>query len=132
MCVAGTRWVQTELLQKYPRANLRVYAVWFSMMPADSRAKWSPNLLTDSRVLHRWDEPRALGRWFALRTNAIKRQLAPGAAWGDGETLWDAYLLYGADARWDEAPASLIHWGRTIVAGRETLKADFEKLFGSN
>jgi len=23
----------------------------------------------------------------------------------------------------------LIHWGRTIVAGRETLKADFEKLF---
>ena len=131
MCVAGTRWVQTELLQKYPRANLRVYAVWFSMMPADSRAKWSANLLADSRVLHRWDEPKAVGTWFAPRTNAIKPQLAPGAAWGDGEILWDAYLLYGAAARWDEVPTSLIHWGRTIVAGRDTLKADFEKLFGT-
>ena len=131
MCVAGTRWVQTELLQKYPRANLRVYAVWFSMMPADSRAKWSANPLADSRVVHRWDEPKALGTWFAPRTNAIKTHLAPGAAWGDGEILWDAYLLYGADARWDEAPTSLIHWGRTIVAGRDTLKADFEKLFGT-
>ena len=124
--------MQTELLQKYPHANLRVYAVWFSMMPADSRTKWSANLLTDSRVLHRWDEPKALGTWFAPRTDAIAPQLAPGAAWGNGAILWDAYLLYGADARWDEAPASLIHWGRTIVAGRETLKADFEKLFGSN
>ena len=130
MCVAGTRWVQRELLQKYPRANLRVYAVWFSMMPADSRAKWSANLLPDSRVLHRWDESKTLGTWFAPLTNAIKPQLAPGAAWGDGEILWDAYLLYGADARWDAAPTSLIHWGRTIVAGRDTLKADFERLFG--
>ena len=131
MCVAGTRWVQTELLQKYPRADLRVYAVWFSMMPADSRAKWSANLLSDSRVWHRWDEPKILGTWFASRTAEMKSQLAPGGAWGNGEILWDAYLLYGADARWSQAPTRLIHWGRTIVAGRDTLKADFEELFGS-
>jgi hypothetical protein len=43
--------------------------------------------------------------------------------------MTDAYLLYRADARWDEAPTGLIHWGPTIVAGRETLKADFEKRF---
>ena len=36
-----------------------------------------------------------------------------------------------ADAKWDEAPTSLIHWGRTIVAGRETLRQDFERLFGA-
>ena len=45
--------------------------------------------------------------------------------------LWDAFLLYGPNARWDEAPTDLIHWGRTIVAGRETLKADFEQLFAA-
>ncbi len=131
MCVAGTRWVQTELLKKYPNANLRVYAVWFNMMPADSRSKWPAALLTDSRVIHRWDEGKVVGRWFAPRTSGMKPLLAPSSAWGDGEILWDAYLLYGADARWDDAPTGLINWGRTIVAGRETLKDDFDQLFGS-
>jgi hypothetical protein len=121
--------VQTELLDKYKNANLRVYAVWFNMMPADARTKWSSTLLHDARVSHRWDEGKVVGRWFAPRTAGIKAQLAAGSAWGDGDVLWDAYLLYGADARWDEAPSGLIHWGRTIVAGRETLKADFGKLF---
>ena len=131
MCVAGTRWVQTELLKKYPNANLRVYAVWFNMMPADSRSKWPAALLTDSRVTHWWDEGKVVGRWFAPRTAGIKPQLAPGSAWGDGEILWDAYLLYGTNARWDDAPTGVIHWGRTIVAGRESLKEDFEQSFGS-
>jgi hypothetical protein len=131
VCVAGTRWVQTELLQKYPTANLRVYAVWFKMMPNDSRAKWRPTLLTDSRVIHRWDEPKALGTWYAPRTAAIRPQLTADSKWGNGDVLWDAFLLYGPDSRWDDEPSSLIHWGRTIVAGRETLKADFETLFAS-
>lgn len=131
MCVAGTRWVQTQLLQKYPKANLRVYAVWFSMMPNDSRTKWPPNLLTDSRVTHRWDEPKAVGAWYGPRTSSIRPQLTPDSKWGEADVLWDAFLLYGPNARWDEAPTDLIHWGRTIVAGRETLKADFEKLFAS-
>ncbi len=131
MCVAGTRWVQSDLLKNYPQANLRVYAVWFNMMPADSRSKWSAALLTDNRVIHQWDEGKSVGRWFAPRTAGIMPQLATGSAWGNGEILWDAYLLYGAAARWDDAPTGLIHWGRTIVAGRETLKEDFGKLFGS-
>lgn len=129
--MAGTRWVQKELLEKYPHANLKVYAVWFSMMPKDSRDKWSPNLLTDSRVVHRWDEPKTVGTWFAPRTEAMRAQLSPESAWGKGDVLWDAYLLYGSDARWDESPSGLIHWGRTIVAGRDTLKTDFERVFGS-
>jgi hypothetical protein len=31
----------------------------------------------------------------------------------------------------DDAPTDLLHWGRTIVAGLETLKTDFEKLSSS-
>jgi len=123
--------VQTELLQKYPKANLRVYAVWFNMLANDSRSKWPPNLLTDARVIHRWDEPKTLGTWYGQRTSSIRLQLTPDSKWGDGEVLWDSFLLYGANARWDDVPTDLIHWGRTIVAGRETLKIDFEKLFTS-
>jgi hypothetical protein len=131
VCDAGTRWVQTELLEKYPAANLRVYAVWFNMMPNDSREKWPATLLTDSRVIHRWDEPKALGMWFAQRVEVMRPQLTSDSKWGNSEVLWDSFLLYGADSRWGEAPSDLIHWGRTIVASRATLKADFERLFAS-
>jgi hypothetical protein len=82
-------------------------------------------------VSHRWDEGKVVGRWFAPQAPGLKPQLASGSAWGDGDILWDAYLLFGADARWDEGPTGLIHWGRTIVAGRESLKDDFDKLFAA-
>ena len=127
--MAGTRWVQKELLDKYPRANLSVYAVWFNMMPADSRSKWPANLLTDARVIHRWDEAKAVGHWFGARTPTMQTQLTADSAWSGNEVLWDAYLLYASDARWDDVPTHLMHWGRTIVAGRESLRDDLAKLF---
>ena len=121
--------MQTELLQKYPTASLRVYAVWFNMLANDSRARWPTTLVNDARVVHRWDEPKAVGTWYAARAGLMRPQLTPGSKWGDGAVLWDSFLLYGADSHWDDAPTRLIHWGRTIVAGRETLRGDFEKLF---
>jgi hypothetical protein len=122
--------VQTELLSKYPKADLRVYAIWFNMYPGDARSKWPPSLLADSRVIHRWDEGKLVGAWYGRHTNEMRGQLAAGSSW-KGDILWDAYLFYGADAKWDEAPRPLIHWGRTIVAARETLRQDFERLIGA-
>ena len=96
------------------------------------RSKWPPNLLTDARVIHRWDEPKAVGLWYAPHTASIHGELAPGSQWRDGAILWDAYLLYGPDAKWADAPTTgLIRWGRTIVAGRDPLKDDFAKLFAT-
>jgi hypothetical protein len=112
--------VQNELLATYPKANLRAYAVWFNMFPGDAR------------VIHRWDEPKAVGLWYAPHTASIRRELATGSSWSDGAILWDAYLLYGPDGKWsDTLTTGLIHWGRTIVASRETLKDDFAKLFAA-
>ena len=108
------------MLATYPKANLRAYAVWFNMFPGDAR------------VIHRWDEPKAVGLWYAPHTASIRRELATGSSWSDGAILWDAYLLYGPDGKWsDTLTTGLIHWGRTIVASRETLKDDFAKLFAA-
>lgn len=120
--------MQRELLDTYPEPNLRVYAIWFNMMGGDSRSKWPANLLTDARVIHRWDEPKAVGLWFAPRMAAIRTQMAADSAWSGGDVLWDAYLLYGADAKWTDAPSNVVRWGRTIVAGLETLREDFSTL----
>lgn len=121
--------MQTELLAKYPKADLRVYAIWFDMFPGDARSKWPPSLLIDTRVTHRWDEGKLVGTWYGRHTNEITQRLSAGSSW-NGRILWDAYLFYGADATWNATPTNLIHWGRTIVAGRETLRQDFEQLFG--
>lgn len=50
---------------------------------------------------------------------------------GQPSCVYAVWFNNGSNARWNDAPTDLIHWGRTIVATRETLKADFEKLFGS-
>ena len=120
--------MQTQILTKYPGANLRVYAIWFNMFPGDARSKWPPDLLIDPRVTHRWDEAKTVGRWYGQQTSHMQRQLTPDSSW-NGEILWDSYVLYGSDARWDDVPTGVIHWGRTIVAARDTLRADAEKLF---
>ena len=121
--MAGTRWVQTDVLEKNRAADLRVYAVWFDMMPNDSREKWKASLLSDPRVSHYWDEPKSIGSWYAARIDSIRPKLTPDSKWGDGDVLWDAWLLYGRDATWAGVePTGLIEWGRTIVMSRDSLK----------
>lgn len=129
VCVAGTRWVQSHILEHYPKANLRVYAVWFNMFPGDARAKWPATLLTDPRVTHRWDEAKIVGTWYGRHKDVMRSRLTEDSNGTGGDVLWDSYLLYDATARWDDMPTGLNHWGRTIVAGRETLRADADRLF---
>ena len=131
MCVAAARWAQIQLLEEYPRANLSVFAVWFNMMPADSRTRWPASLLPDPRVVHLWDEAKTVGRWYAPRSSSLRAEFSEGSEWSGGEVLWDAYFLYAADATWDDAPTGLVRWGRTIIAGRDPLKRDIERLFGT-
>ncbi|MCI0485334.1 MAG: hypothetical protein L0229_01910 [Blastocatellia bacterium] len=80
--------------------------------------------MKDSRVIHLWDEARVTGRWFA-------KHMDPPAP---REVEWDAYFLYGPDARWDKPlPSPLISWGRTIMGTRKKLETDIQPLLeGSN
>jgi hypothetical protein len=122
--------VQTQLLDKYPNAPLRVYAVWFNMYPGDERSKWPASLLADGRVTHLWDEEKIVGRWYNERADSMRPSLTPESKW-NGQILWDSYLLYAPDATWDDAPTRLLRWGRTIVAAREALRRDFEAMFAT-
>jgi hypothetical protein len=112
--VAGARWVQNEILQKNPAAKLQVYAIWFNMYPGDAREQWSANLLTDPRVVHFWDEQKIVGTWFGKQH--------PEYLKGGQSAVWDAFILYGAEARWQESISHRLSMGRTIVAKREDLR----------
>lgn len=121
--------MQEELLAANTDADLRVYAVWFEMFPGDARQGWPSEVITNERVRHYWDEEKALGSWYGDRIGDMKSQLVPESRGvGDDAILWDAYLVYGPEARWAEVPTGLRRWGRTVIGTRESLRSAVESL----
>ena len=125
--MAGARWAQDELLAKNPRADVRVFVIWFRMYPGDTASKWPRELLTDRRVDHRWDEPKTAGRWFLTNLQSLHPSRG-----GDGvfpqrvDALWDSYLLFGRDATWNDTPSGVLSWGYTVMRTRAQLMNDFQ------
>ncbi|MCI0388015.1 MAG: hypothetical protein MOB07_04510 [Acidobacteria bacterium] len=70
--------------------------------------------MTDPRVVHFWDEQKVVGTWFGKHPDYNSLS--------NGQVLWDAFLLYGAESRWDAKPSHLVSTGQTIVAKREELR----------
>ena len=106
--------MRTEILDKYPAADLRVFVVWFSMLPSDFRLLVDHRVLADPRAANFWDERRVVGRWFA-------QQVAH-----DPGITWDAYFLYGPEARWESVPAPLVSSGGTVIGQRRELQRDLQ------
>jgi hypothetical protein len=114
--LAGARWVQTQLLAKLPSNQLRVYAVWLPMLGGDAREEWNGNTMPDPRVIHFWDGDTKVGQWFAEKVEGYRG------------VSWDAYYLYGPDAKWESVPSPLVEMGGTIYSERETLKMQLMRL----
>jgi hypothetical protein len=115
------------LLAKHPKADVRAFVIWFRMYPGDAYSKWPSQLLTDSRVEHRWDEPKAAGRWFLSNLGSLRPSRG-----GDGvfpqrvDALWDSYLLFDRNAVWNDTPNGLLSWGYTVMRTRPQLQSDFD------
>ena len=109
MCVEGASWVQREILQKKPSADLEVYAVWLPILNGDLARGPRPDLITDSRVTHYWDPNKSIGEWF-------------GNLQGSGRVAWDVFFLYGGEATWKKKPGPLLEWGYPVIRQAEKLK----------
>ena len=108
--------MRTNILQKYPASNVRVYVVWFDMLPADSRNTVDRRVLNDTRVTNYYDPNRVVGAWFAEHVD------------GGGGITWDAYYLYGADAAWTSTPGPLLSSGGSVIGASADLAAAFAPL----
>ncbi len=105
-------------MDRYPSADLRVYAIWLPMLWSDSRALWDGRVMPDPRALHFWDGQRVVGEWFSVQVDGYEG------------VSWDAYYLYGPEAVWDAVPAPLLGSGGTIYGERETLEAQVKAILG--
>ena len=100
-------------MDKNPSLNIQIYAVWFSTLAGAARDKWESDLLSDSRVVHYWDENKETGRFFAEQEGFVI-----------GPVAYDAYYLYGPDATWETKPAPLISPGYTPIGNADSLRSD--------
>ena len=78
------------------------------VLPGDRRAAWDRSVLADPRVTNLWDANALFGRWFQTHEG----------------TFWDAYLLFGPEAKWRGEPAGMISWGSTIISASDQLRHD--------
>jgi hypothetical protein len=90
--------------------------VWLPVLAGDSREGLDPTVLEDARVKQFWDSQQAAGRWFARRANL---GLNP-------PLLWDAYLVFGPQARWRRVPQPLQEWGSPVIAQSDSLRRALE------
>jgi hypothetical protein len=104
--------VQRELLERYPAADLRVYAVWVPFLGGTKEAAdVSRRILPDARATQFWDGSALTSTWFARN---VERSLAPA---------WDVYYLYGPDGTWTDLPAPLVGTGNTIIGQSSALES---------
>ena len=89
-------WVRTQVLDSDPELELKVYVVWNpSPGGVDPWPSPFPGLAPDDRITEYWDSGQVAAQWFASDI-------------GSGTVAYDAYYLFGPEARWDdELPAVL-------------------------
>ena len=114
----GASWVQQQILEEHPDSDIKVYVVWFNMLSGDSREGWDGYLVPDPRATNLWDEKRLVSQTLGDDVE------------GASQPVWDAYLLYGPEARWGKEPPRPISTGATIYATREELQKDVIPLLG--
>ena len=126
ICIAGASWVQDEILTKNPDRDISVYAVWFNVLPTDSVGGWEPEILSDRRVTEFWDAEGAVGEWFGEKREELQ------LGFFGGPVVWDASLLFGPEASWQELPGPLEHFGYTIIGDRRSLLTSLEAIWAVN
>jgi hypothetical protein len=115
------------LFAKHPKADVRAFVIWFRMYPGDAQSKWPGQLLTDTRVSHRWDEPKEAGRWFLTNLSSLRPSRGGDNVFPQKtDALWDSYLLFDRTGSWKDKPTGLLSWGYTVMRTRDRLERDFE------
>ena len=88
-------WVQTQVLDRHPEIDLKVYVVWNRRSEGGGPLPGPVELEPDDRIIQYWDTQQLAGQWFASNH-------------GSGALVHDAYYLFGPEARWDhELPVLL-------------------------
>ena len=102
--------MQTQILDRYPNADVRVYVVWLPVLPLDNNRVSVNETVTDSRARHYWDNDQV-----------VSDELSE-AYGGKGGLVWDAIFVFGPNATWDGTPPEPLDSGAPVVSAIESVK----------
>ncbi len=74
-----------------------------------------------------WDETRSVGRTLFETVPGLWPSRADQSKRPQGGVMWDSYLLFGPDARWDDETPQVLSWGYAILMTRERLQRDLHR-----
>ncbi len=112
-----------EFIEAHPDLNVSFSFVWLPMFPRPAERRALPKTIdeyAEAPITHYWDDTRELGVEF-------KQRVIPDY---DGETAWDAFILFDSEATWSTAEEHVLLWGSTVVDHEEQLFALLEELAG--
>jgi len=90
------------------------------MLYGDSRDAWNTDLLADKRVRHYWDGKDRVGLELA----------STGIGGLGGGVVWDAFLVFGRDATWIDAPGPLVAAGSNVIDSTDEFAAGLRRVLG--
>ncbi len=101
--------------------DIKVYAVWFNMLPTDSKERCNTGLLDDKRTVHYWDSDREVGKWIAANVKDCTHL---------GPIAWDAFFLFDGSAKWDTALKPIRGCGAPIYHQRDVFRESLDEILG--
>ncbi len=90
------------------------------MLPTDERSPWNASLLNDPRVVNLWDSKLAVSRWVAGAAEFGLDSFGP--------VVYDVYVLFGRDARWEAKPSGLVAAGLPVIGESSKLASAVKRL----
>lgn len=113
--------MRLQILDKYPDAKVRVFAVWENALATDSRSAWPHDMFGDDpRVTSLWDGRNLVGQWF------VQHGYSLGGI--DLTFIYDAYYAYDKNAVWKDGPTSPVADGSEIITHVDGLQQAFVPL----
>lgn len=108
------------MIDEFPSAKLRIFAVWEPVLPTDLAAPSTPSLarLHDPRAAQFWDHDRLLSH---LQGEKDRKTI-----------VWDHIAIYEPGKAWQDAPPTPIFAGRTVVSVIDQAKQELERLVHVN
>lgn len=101
--------MQRDVLAKLDNPDVRVYVVWVPMSRGLERdVAQATKEVWDRRARHYWDGD---GQLIASYRDVLS---------GYTEPVWDTYVLYGKDAKWEDVkPPAPAYWMHQLGSARK-------------
>lgn len=123
--------MRKEILDRNPGLDIAVTSVWLPVLKTDDKVGADENvsILAESRVRQYYDPDGRTGRWFHQHVVVPDARIATKPLFCHG-IAWDAFFLYGPQAKWDDAPETALAAGGPIVKESTILRDAVEHLTG--